>query len=166
MLRPMLLVSGILLALFYVVDRLAWNKEPGGVNDKRGVSRQVRIEGLHNVLYLAGVVAAVLVSGLWDGGATILIGLGSRMSISGLVRDAILLVLTYLSWKTTRNSIRIENAFSWTPIQEVAILFAAILAACCGSVAKAANALFGATPGIGRRASTWPFTPQGAPTAH
>jgi Na+/H+ antiporter NhaD/arsenite permease-like protein len=126
MLRPMLLVSGILLALFYVVDRLAWNKEPGGVNDKRGVSRQVRIEGLHNVLYLAGVVAAVLVSGLWDGGATILIGLGSRMPISGLVRDAILLVLTYLSWKTTRNSIRIENAFSWTPIQEVAILFAAI----------------------------------------
>ncbi len=54
MLRPMLLVSGILLALFYVIDRLAWNKEPGEVKGKRGVPRQVRIEGLHNVLYLAG----------------------------------------------------------------------------------------------------------------
>jgi Na+/H+ antiporter NhaD/arsenite permease-like protein len=126
LLRPTLLVSSVLLALFYVIDRLAWNKEPGEVKGKRGVPAQVRIEGLHNVLYLAGVVAAVLVSGLWDGGATIPIGLGSRMPVNGLARDAILLVLTYLSWKTTRSSIRIENAFSWVPLQEVAILFAAI----------------------------------------
>lgn len=35
-------------------------------------------------------------------------------------------LLSYLSWKTTRPSIRIENAFAWTPIQEVAILFAAV----------------------------------------
>src|SRR4029077_224015 len=126
MLRPMLLVSGILLALFYVIDRLAWSKEPGQVTGKRGVPRQLRIQGLHNVLYLAGIVTAVLVSGLWDRGDTILVGLESRLPINGLVRDSILLALTYLSWKTTRSSIRIENAFSWTPFQEVAILFAAI----------------------------------------
>jgi Na+/H+ antiporter NhaD/arsenite permease-like protein len=72
------------------------------------------------------VVAAVLVSGIWDSGETIPVGLGSRMPVNGLARDTTLLVLTYLSWKTTRNSIRIENAFSWTPFQEVAILFAAI----------------------------------------
>jgi len=35
-------------------------------------------------------------------------------------------VLSYLSWKTTRPSIRVENAFTWVPMQEVAILFAAI----------------------------------------
>src|SRR6516225_7331923 len=52
--------------------------------------------------------------------------MGSSMSVNGLARDAALLVLTYLSWKTTRSSIRIENAFSWTPFQEVVILFAGI----------------------------------------
>ena len=126
MMRPMLLASGILLLLFYVIDRLAWNHEPAEVKGEKGVPRQVRIEGLHNVLYLAGIVAAVLVSGIWDREQMISIGLGSKMPVKGLARDAALLVLTYLSWKTTRSSIRIENAFSWAPFQEVAILFAAI----------------------------------------
>jgi hypothetical protein len=126
MLGPTLFVSGILLLLFYIIDRLAWNREPAEVKGKKGAPRQVRIEGVHNVLYLAGVVAAVLVSGIWDSGETIPVGLGSRMPVNGLARDTALLVLTYLSWKTTRSSIRIENAFSWTPFQEVAILFAAI----------------------------------------
>ena len=126
MLGPTLFVSGILLLLFYIIDRLAWNREPAEVKGKKGAPRQVRIEGVHNVLYLAGVVAAVLVSGIWDSGETIPVGLGSRMPVNGLARDMALLVLTYLSWKTTRSSIRIENAFSWTPFQEVAILFAAI----------------------------------------
>lgn len=122
--RPTLFVSGILLLLFYVIDRMAWNHEE--VKGKKRVPRQVRIEGVHNVLYLAGVVAAALVSGIWNPGETIPIGLGSRMPVNGLARDAALLVFTYLSLKTTRSSIRIENAFSWTPFQEVAILFAAI----------------------------------------
>jgi len=126
MLRPMLLVSGILLALFYMIDRLAWNRERDDLKVKRRILRQVRIEGLHNVLYLAGVVSAVLVSGVWDNGATIPIGLGCKVPVSGVARDATLLLLSYLSWRTTRSSIRIENAFAWTPIQEVAILFAAV----------------------------------------
>jgi Na+/H+ antiporter NhaD/arsenite permease-like protein len=126
MLRPMLLVSGILLLLFYVIDRLAWKKEPAEMKGNRGARRQVLIEGVHNFLYLAGVVAAVLVSGIWDQGETVRIGLGSGLPVHGLARDAALLVLTYLSWKTTRSSIRLENAFSWTPFQEVAILFGAI----------------------------------------
>jgi Na+/H+ antiporter NhaD/arsenite permease-like protein len=126
MMRPTLLASGILLLLFYAIDRLAWNREPAEMKGKKVVPRQLRIEGVHNVLYLAGIVAAVLVSGLWDSAETIPIGVGSRMPVNGLARDAALLLLTYLSWKTTRSSIRIENAFSWTPIQEVAILFAAI----------------------------------------
>ena len=126
LLRPMLLVSGILLVLFYVVDRLAWKRESEEVRAKSRVPRQVRIEGLHNVFYLAGVVAAVLVSGVWDNGAAIPIGFGCGIPVTGLARDIALLVLSYLSWKTTRPSIRIENAFAWTPIQEVAILFAAV----------------------------------------
>ena len=88
-------------------------------------SSKSRIEA-HNIIYLAVLVDTVLFSGLWERSVTIPIGLGIEMSLSDLVRDAVLLFLGYLSWKTTRSSIRIENAFSWTPFQEVAILFAAI----------------------------------------
>ncbi len=64
--RPMLLASGILLALFYVIDRLAWYKEYSEVKGKKARPRQIRIEGAHNIIYLAVVVDTVLSSGLWD----------------------------------------------------------------------------------------------------
>ncbi len=85
---------------------------------------RIRIEGLHNVFYLASVVGAVLASGLWHSGFVLPIGFGVAIPLEDLARDCILLILSYLSWKTTRRPIRIENAFTWTPIQEVAILFA------------------------------------------
>jgi Na+/H+ antiporter NhaD/arsenite permease-like protein len=126
MLRPLLLTSGLLLALFYVIDRLAWNREARGLRKTKGLQKQLRIEGLHNVIYLGGVVGAVLVSGLWHPGINIPLGLGIALPLNSLMRDSALLGLSYLSWKTTRGSIRVENAFAWVPIQEVAILFAAI----------------------------------------
>ncbi|MGZ8417594.1 MAG: sodium:proton antiporter, partial [Methyloceanibacter sp.] len=46
MLKPMLLAGGLLLALFYVIDRLAWNRECDEVRAKSRVPRQLRIEGL------------------------------------------------------------------------------------------------------------------------
>ena len=126
MLRPMLLTSGILLALFYVIDRLAWNKELSEVKGKKGVLRQIRIEGAHNIIYLAVVVDTVLFSGLWERDVTVPVGFGIEMPLNDLVRNSVLLFISYLSWKTTRRPIRVENAFTWTPFQEVAILFAAI----------------------------------------
>jgi Na+/H+ antiporter NhaD/arsenite permease-like protein len=128
MLRPMVMASCLLLVLFYVIDRLAWNKEDDEVRakSKSPAQRQVRIEGLHNVLYLGGVVGLVLLSGLWNPGITLPIGFGIELPASGALRDGFLLVLSFLSWKTTRPSIRVENAFTWIPMQEVAILFAAI----------------------------------------
>ena len=126
MLKPMLLASGLLLALFYVIDRLAWNRESGEVKGKSRAPRQLRIEGLHNVIYLAAVAGTVLVSGIWNQGATIAIGLGLEMPVNGLIRDIILIAVSLLSWWTTPRRIRVENAFTWAPMQEVAMLFAAI----------------------------------------
>ena len=126
MLWPMLFVSGLLLALFYLIDRRAWNRESGEVREKSGGRCQIRIEGAHNIIYLAVVVDTVLFSGLWDRGVTVPVGLVIEMPLNGLVRDSTLLFISYLSWKTTRRPIRVENAFTWLPIQEVATLFAAI----------------------------------------
>ena len=63
MLSPMLLASGLLLVLFYFIDAWAWRKEPEEIRFSSRVPRQIRIEGLHNIIYLGGVIAAVLVSG-------------------------------------------------------------------------------------------------------
>ena len=78
------------------------------------------------MLYLVAVAGAVIASGIWNRDATIPIGFGIALPVNGLIRDAILIAVSLLSWKTTNQSIRVENAFTWAPMQEVAILFAAI----------------------------------------
>jgi Na+/H+ antiporter NhaD/arsenite permease-like protein len=126
MLRPMLFTSVLLLALFYVIDRVAWNREHHEVRDKSQVPRQLRIEGLHNVLYLMAVAVTVPASGIWNREVMISIGLGMEMPVNGLARDIALIAVAILSWRTTPRSIRVENAFTWMPMQEVAMLLAAI----------------------------------------
>ncbi|MBS0535006.1 MAG: sodium:proton antiporter [Proteobacteria bacterium] len=125
MFAPMALASVILLALFFVIDNHYWRKE-GHRRPAGHTLRHVEIDGLHNVIYLAGIVGAVLVSGIWKPGVSLPVGFGIAMPLEGVVRDIVLLVLAWLSWRTTRRNIRIENAFTWTPIQEVALLFAGI----------------------------------------
>jgi Na+/H+ antiporter NhaD/arsenite permease-like protein len=125
MFPPMALASIVLLTLFYFIDRYQWRKERPKEPSHPGF-RRLRIEGLHNFVYLAAIVAAVLISGVWKIGITIPVGLGVEIPLEGLIRDFSLLLVSYLSWRTTRKSIRIENVFAWTPIQEVAILFAGI----------------------------------------
>src|SRR5690242_2344539 len=57
MLLPMLFVSSVLLGIFYVIDRLAWKREPPEIEGKKSVTRQLRIDGLHNVLFHLGADA-------------------------------------------------------------------------------------------------------------
>ena len=126
MLLPMLFMSLILLALFYLIDRLAWNRESPEIKSKSRVPRHIEIEGLHNVLYLMAIALTVLMSGIWNRDATIPVGLELEMPVNGLIRDVVLVAISLLSWWTTPRPVRVENAFTWAPMQEVAILFAAI----------------------------------------
>ena len=126
MLMPMLMMSACLLGLFYVIDRRAWAREAPEVTTQSRSPRRVQLEGVQNILYLAGIVGAVLISGIWQPGIEIPVAPGTTMPLQGLARDALLLLISYLSWKHTRPAIRIESAFSWAPIQEVAYLFAGI----------------------------------------
>ena len=125
MFPPMALASIILLALFYLIDRYHWRNE-GAKKPASHALRRMKIEGLHNVVYLLGIVVAVLFSGIWKSDISLPLGFGIEVPLEGLIRDLVLLLLGYLSWRTTRKTIRIENAFTWTPIQEVGFLFAAI----------------------------------------
>jgi len=126
MLGPMLLMAAALLGLFYIVDRIAWSKEAPEITAVSSVPRRVQIEGVHNVIFLAGIVGAVLISGIWQPGIEIPVAPGTTVPLQGLLRDVALLGISYMSYKNTRPAIRIESAFSWAPIQEVALLFAGI----------------------------------------
>lgn len=123
LLLPMLLLSGALLAIFFALDSLLSQRERP-LPQPDGAAR-LGVEGKHNLVLLAGVLGAVLMSGLWDSGVRFSV-LGANLALEHLVRDALLLALTALSLRTTRREIYAANGFSWFPILEVAKLFAGL----------------------------------------
>ncbi len=141
MLPPMLLVVGILLAVFYLLD--LWYLRRDGVSPPRGGGEPLRIEGAHNFLFLAGVVLAVLMSGLWRPGVSFTV-YGVTVELQNLVRDVLLLGLAGLSWITTPVEVRERNEFTWFPIQEVAKLFAGIFVTIIPAIAILRAGLDGA----------------------
>lgn len=123
--KETLLVAAIVMAVYLILDTIMWRREDVTVRASRITAREpLRIEGWHNLLLLGGVLAAVIVSGVWHPGAVTLLGV--EQEISNLARDLALLALLGASWWTTSARIRRENEYSWGPILEVAILFAGI----------------------------------------
>lgn len=125
MLLPMVLISGILLVTFFALDSYLFRKEdtdqaPG---DSRG--EKLGLEGAVNFLLLAGVVLAVLMSGIWKPGVEFNV-YHVHVHLQNLCRDLALLGLAVVSWMLTSEESRKANGFSWFPIVEVAKLFAAI----------------------------------------
>jgi Na+/H+ antiporter NhaD/arsenite permease-like protein len=88
---------------------------------------RLRLDGTFNLVLLAGVVGAVLLSGTWKPGIEFVV-LGTPVPLQGLVRDAILIGLAAWSWAATPKALREGNDFSWGPILEVAKLFFGIFA--------------------------------------
>jgi Na+/H+ antiporter NhaD/arsenite permease-like protein len=119
----MLLASVILLVLHYMIDSFHFRKEASEV-----VSREkeevLRLEGGQNVLFLVGILGAVLLSGVWRAGSFAVAGV--EMESVDLVRDLIIIAMGILSLRTTRKHVRRDNNFTWHPIIEVAYLFAGI----------------------------------------
>ncbi len=126
MLTPMLIVSGILLALYYVVDSFLHRRETGApAAEDEGGGERLGIVGKVNFLLLAGVVAAVLMSGVWRPGVSFDV-FHVNVELQNLCRDLALLAIAWASWIVTDRANRDANGFSWFPILEVAKLFAGI----------------------------------------
>ena len=119
----MFLVSVILLVLHYMIDSFYFRKESRQVvsQEKEEV---LRLEGGHNVLFLAGILGAVLLSGVWKAGSFSLAGV--EMEKVDVVRDLVIIAMGLLSLRTTRRQVRRDNNFTWHPIIEVGYLFAGI----------------------------------------
>jgi Na+/H+ antiporter NhaD/arsenite permease-like protein len=100
-------VVGYLLVTFYLVDRRAYRRErPDALRRDAAEREPLGLQGLPNLALLAGVVGAVFLPTPW--------------------REAVMVTLAAVSQLAVARHVRAANEFTWTPISEVAILFAAI----------------------------------------
>ena len=105
-----LLINGILLVIFNVWDQWALNRDeielPGSQHEQVLIHEPLRVTGGLEMLVLLGIIATILLA-------------GSSLIILGLA------VLGYFAGSQDR---RAKNVFTFAPIVEVAVLFAAIFA--------------------------------------
>lgn len=139
----------LLLPAYFLLDRRAWRREPPEATaPPAGPRRPLRLRGLVNLPLLAGIVGAVILSALWRPGETTLFG--ATVGVQELVRDGLIVAIGLLSLALTPRGLRRANGFSWGPIAEVAILFAAIFAAMIAPLAILAAGERGALAGLVR----------------
>ncbi|QQS11470.1 MAG: sodium:proton antiporter [Rhodospirillales bacterium] len=120
----MLFCAIVLLGGFYALDRYWYSKEGHLPRDPTPDS-PIRIEGGVNVVLILAIIGAVLMSGTWNPGVKWTV-YHVDIELQNVVRDVLLLAITALSLKLTRQETRDGNGFSWGPMLEVAKLFIGI----------------------------------------
>jgi Na+/H+ antiporter NhaD/arsenite permease-like protein len=127
MLWPTLTASVLLLALFFLVDAWLWKRreQPAPARRDPTPDTPLAIDGKVNLVLLAGILALVLMSGMWKSDLTLTL-YGTTIELQNLVRDAGLVAIAWASWRLTPRRVRQANHFSFGPIVEVAKLFAGI----------------------------------------
>jgi Na+/H+ antiporter NhaD/arsenite permease-like protein len=125
---------GILLAIFYVVDRINYNRAPRGIRAKETAHEEWRFEGLANILFLAVILFAVFVNN------------------PPFLRELMMVGAAAGSYFTTKKQVHESNHFNFHPIKEVAILFVGIFATMMPALdwlAGNARELLGQNPAAG-----------------
>ena len=103
-----LLVLGIVLLVFYLMDSHSFGQVPKDVQEQATKPEVVKFSGLHNVWFLVIILGAVFVQ---------------RPLI---LREVIMWCAALASYSTTRAEVHGKNDFSFSALKEVAILFAGI----------------------------------------
>ena len=127
MFLPMLMVVCYLIVVYFLMDSYLYKREDISVieNDDNTNTEKLSLEGSFNLILLLGVIGSVLLSGFWRPHIYFSI-YHVHVELQNLTRDILLLLLTYVSWQQTPQSIRKANEYTWFPIVEVAKLFAGI----------------------------------------
>ena len=121
-------VAGIVLSVFVVLDVALYRYErTQKLIAKRDPTPDtpLRLHGKVNFALIGVVIAAILMSAQWKPGITFHVA-GVELELQNILRDLIFIVVTFASIAFTRDKDRAANGFTWGPIREVAILFAAI----------------------------------------
>ncbi len=109
MILPWLLAGGVVMAVFYLIDRYHYRKVAGEL--RRQVEQEndtAKASGLHNLIFLAVIIGSVFIEHPL------------------FLREALMLGAAAASYYTTRPQVHQQNGFSFHPIEEVAYLFAGI----------------------------------------
>ena len=124
---------GLLLAIFYIADKINFNRAPQLAHERETEPGIWRIEGMVNLFFLAVILGAVFVEKLF-------------------VREALMIAAAIGSYFTTKKTVHAANHFDFHPIIEVAVLFAGIFATmmpALGWLNENAVRLLGASPAPG-----------------
>lgn len=114
-------VNGVLLLIYFLVDSYFWRKETEDVRKGGKASfMSVTIRGKLNFLWLFGIVTAMALVN-----PVTFPAMQSNRYI-GFLREAAILAMAGASIALTRREVRAANHFSWHPINEVAALFLGI----------------------------------------
>ena len=120
---PMGFMVVILLTIFFLLDSYFLKKD--GVAPPQTAEREpIRLEGVHNFIFLGGILFFVLLSGILDLPEVNILGV--HVPWQDIIRVLGIIAMLWLSLKTTRQELRQANEFTWFPILEVAYLFAGI----------------------------------------
>ncbi len=120
MFLPVLLMSSVLISLFYMIDRYFFYKEeikisPIGHN-------KLTIKGKMNFILIGIVVLGIVISGFWNPNISFKVS-HSVVKLENVFRDIIFITVCIISLKFTPIIIRDANKFNWEPIKEVAKIF-------------------------------------------
>ena len=105
-----LLALGILISIFFITDKLNFKKAPLEVRQKETAHEEWKFLGGRNVVFLVMIIGAVFINH------------------PPFLREGIMLLAAFLSYTTTPKLVHESNDFNFSPIKEVAILFAGIFA--------------------------------------
>lgn len=136
---PVLIFNMVLLLfVFYHLDKWAYRKDiaRGRKPDISKPGTEFHIDGLHNIVFLVMIVAAVILSGVLPGMPVFQDAAGNvrgihifgevTLTFPALIECSLILLAAWLSFKTTKSEIRRRNHFTWGAIKEVAVLFIGI----------------------------------------
>lgn len=107
-----LLVVGALLLVFWIADLRNFRKAPRAVSAEMTAHEEWRFDGLHNLVFIAVILAAVL----WN------------QALPLFVPELLMVAAAVASYLTTAQRVHASNEFSFAPIKEVSWLFLGIFA--------------------------------------
>jgi Na+/H+ antiporter NhaD/arsenite permease-like protein len=118
-----LLAVALLLGLFFAMDTMIYRRE-GHTPQDPTPDRPIRVSGGINFLLVVIIIGAILASAKLELGTVFVFDI--ELEVENLLRDAVMIVVTLVSLALTSKAAHAANGFSWTPIAEVAALFAGI----------------------------------------
>jgi Na+/H+ antiporter NhaD/arsenite permease-like protein len=101
----------VVLGVFYVIDYISFKKLPDRIEQlAEQLHEEGQVSGAQNIFFLLMILVAVFITN------------------PPLLREALMLLAAFGSYKMTRHEIHRKNDFNFLPIKEVALLFLGIFA--------------------------------------